>query len=295
MIALEHIRSGSFTVTDRQLRSARVICVVVALIQLAFAIGLYRQADWATGNWPLADVRMTFIFLAAIAAATAAALGWVAWRNEPGALEPVGFDLMIVSPALASYLLWVGIDRSDRNLVATGALWFAIGALMAVTYWWSRQVPLVDSRPLPTVVRASFAAFVAILLVVGGALMMQRDIFPWGLDPETSIMIGFIPIGSAILFGWIVIHPAWAYGEMALTGFLAYDLVLFVPYFDLWFDRNDAAAITSYYGMPESVGGVTGNGVNEASLVIYLFVLTFSALLAVAIYFWRLAKGPVHA
>jgi hypothetical protein len=73
-----------------------------------------------------------------------------------------------------------------------------------------------------------------------------------------------------------------------LTGFLAYDLVLFAPYFDLWFSRNDASTITSYYGLPSVSGG--DNGVNEVSLVIYLSVLTFSALLAVGLYLWPFAK-----
>jgi hypothetical protein len=291
MVTLAHVRSESFEVTDRQKTGVRAMCIAIAVIQLAFALGLYRQAGWATGSWPLADVRMTCIFLAAIAAATAAALIWVAWRNELGALEPVGLDLMVIAPALGSYLLWVGIDRGNRDLVATSALWFAIGVLMAVTYWWSRRVPLVDPRSLPALVRVSFAGFVAILSVVGIALMIRGNIFPWKLTPETSIMIGFIPIGSAILFGWIAAHPKWAYGEMALTGFLAYDLVLFVPYFELWFSRNDAKTITSYYGLPGGSSSAGDNGVNEVSLVIYLAVLIFTALLAVGMYGWRFARG----
>ena len=61
----------------------------------------------------------------------------------------------------------------------------------------------------------------------------------------------------------------WALGaSLFLLGFLAYDLVLFVPYFKM---LADAGVADDIYG---------GEPVNRTSLVIYLAVLTSSTLLA---------------
>src|SRR5680860_263630 len=105
MIAFAHVRSGLLHVTDRQIQWVRAFCIAVALIQLTGSIGLYRQSDWAINGWPLPDVRMTYIFLASIAAAIAAPCAWVAWRKELGALRAIGFELMIGVPAVGLYLL----------------------------------------------------------------------------------------------------------------------------------------------------------------------------------------------
>jgi len=297
MLAPGLFRSQPFQVTDRQLRWVRGFCILVALGQVAAGIGLLRQFDWAIGGWPLPDVRMTYIFLASIAASIAAPCAWVAWRNEPGALRAIGFELMIGVPAVGSYLLWLAADRRDRDLAVTGIAALVFGAVWAMIFWWSRQVPLRDSRPLPRLYRASFIVFGGILTVVGGALALQvENVFPWTISPETSTVIRIIFISAALLFGWIVAHPEWVYGEMALTGFLAYDLVLLVPYLDLWRNRGDVSTISSYYGAPSVSSGVSDNGINELSLAVYLTVLVVSAILAIGLYVWGHVKQPrTHA
>jgi hypothetical protein len=251
------------------------------------AVGLYRQVAWATSLWPLPDVRMTYIFLASMAAAIGAPLAWAAWRNELGTLRAIAFGGMIGVPAMGVYLLWLGMDRRDLEITVPGIALIAIGATWAVILMWLRNEPLRDRRPLPGVFRVSFIVIVGILLLVSGYLTLQvEDIFPWTLTPETSTMIGLIFLTAALLFVWVIAHPMWAFGEMALAGFLAYDLVLFFPYVDLVRNRNDATTIADYYGGATYVVAASDNGINEVTLVIYLGVLAISTILAIGIFVW---------
>jgi hypothetical protein len=271
----------------------RAFCIVVAVSQAIGGFGLFRQFDWAINGWPLPDVRMTYIFLASIAAAIGAPCAWVAWRNELGAIRPMAFELMLGLPAVGAYLLWLAADRGHRGFILLGLAALAFGAIWVWLYWWSRQVPMIDARPLPGVFRWGLASLCAVLVVLGGALAFQADnVFPWALSPEISTVIGLIFLSAALLFGWIVAHPAWAFGEMALTSFLAYALVLAGPYLDLWRNRNDVSVVSSYYGDPSDAGGVLDNGINERSLLVYLVVLAFGAGLAIGIFAWGRFRRP---
>lgn len=286
MLASTHLESMTFRLTDRQRAWARAACILGALGLGVVAVGFYWQAAWATRLWPLPDVRMTYIFLASMAAAIGAPLAWAAWRNELGTLRAIAFGGMIGVPAMGLYLLWLGVDRRDWEIAVAGIALNGIGAIWTVILLSLRQEPLHDPRPLPGVFRVSFIVIVGILLLVSGYLTLQvEDIFPWTLAPETSTMIGLIFLTAALLFVWVILHPMWAYGEMALAGFLAYDLVLFIPYVDLVRNRNDTTTIADYYGGSYVVTS-NDNGINEVTLVIYLGVLAISTILAIGIFAW---------
>jgi hypothetical protein len=161
-----------------------------------------------------------------------------------------------------------------------------MGAGAAFAFRLTRTVPLRDQRPLPTMFRGAFVVICGILIVLGSVLAFQRpNIFPWDISPETSTMIGIIFLSAALLFALVVARPMWAYGEMVLTAFIAYDIVLFIPYIDLLRNIDDSATLSSYYGAPYTVAS-SGSGVRETNLIVYLTVLAFSALLAIAIYVW---------
>jgi hypothetical protein len=278
---------------ERQRRVARALCVAIVLMQVPVGVGLYRQSGWATGLWPLPDARMTYIFLASIVATTGTLLAWVAWRDELGALRAVAFNQLVATPAVGLYLLGVAVDRRDGRLALAGSAFVAFGAAWAVVGRWARHVPLRDSRPLPVLFRASFVLFGCVLIPVGIALVARRDVFPWTPTPENATVIGLVFLGAAALFTWIVVHPMWAYGEMAMASFLAYDLVLAVPYLDLLRNRHDTATVSSYYGGDPAYAAASGTGVNELSLAFYLAVLAVSAILAVSMYVWGYRTRPV--
>ena len=86
-------------------------------------------------------------------------------------------------------------------------------------------------RRTPTIVRISFGLFAIALFLVGGGMVLQRpNIFPWPISPETSVFYGWIFLGAMCYFIIGVFIPRWDHARGQLLGFLAYDLVLIVPF-----------------------------------------------------------------
>lgn len=296
MHVISQVRSGSFQVTGRQRTLVRAFCLGVIVSQAIGGFGFFRQAGWILDQWPLPDVRMTYIFLSSIAAAIGAPCAWIVWKDELRALRPIGFELMLGLPPLGGYFLWLAKDRGDRTFVVIGLLALLFAVVFAGLYGWSGRVPLNDMRPLPGIFRIAMVILCGLLVVIGSALTARvENIFPWKIPAETSTVIGLIFLSAALLFGWIAVHPFWAFGEMALTSFFAYALVLIGPYVDLWRNRNDMATVSSYYGDPGYASAVSDNGINEKSLVVYLSVLAFGIVLALAIFAWGLVQRRTSA
>lgn len=95
------------------------------------------------------------------------------------------------------------------------------------------------------------------------ALRTRRSphtIFPWPLRPDSSTLFGCIFLGDACYFFYGLLVPRWqnAYGQ--LLSFLAYDLVLIVPFLELF------ASVS-----PE----------RRLSLILYVAVLLYSGMLAI--------------
>ena len=137
-------------------------------------------------------------------------------------------------------------------------------ALMAIisgaVFFWSRRLPLTDSRPTPMPVRVSFGIFIASLFLASGALILRMPVFPWDLNPDSSVIFGCIFFGDAFYFLYGLFRPRWGNAFGQLLSFLAYDLVLIVP-FVLLFDTVK----------PERM----------LNLVVYTAVLVYSGGLAV--------------
>jgi hypothetical protein len=244
-----------------------VLGVVVTIV----SIGLAWQQDWATDLWPWTDVRMTYIFFASIGAAIVTPLIWAAVTNEIGSLLPVFLLMALGLLAIGVYftIRWIRHDESELTVHVVFA--FVTAAITVALYQWSQRLPLRDQREAPGYVRMALIVFEIVLIPVGLALILQTDnVFPWDLEPQTSTVIGFIFWSAAVLFGWIYFNPRWAYAGPALAGFLAYDLVLIVPYIDMLLNRNST----------KSMYGTSGDDVNVKSLIIYIPVILFSSAVA---------------
>jgi hypothetical protein len=83
---------------------------------------------------------------------------------------------------------------------------------------------------------------------------------PWKITPELSVVIGGMFLGAAAYFVYALLRPSWVNSAGQLVGFLAYDVVLIVPFLT----RLPSAA-------PEVRLGLT----------IYTAVVTLSGLLAI--------------
>lgn len=286
------LSSGSDVPGDRQRQAMRALCIAMVLVQIPIGVGLFVDASWATDLWPLPDVRMTSIFLASIVATTAIVTIWPVLRNDPGVLIAPAINLALATSAIGLYLLGLATNRDDAGLMASGVAFTAFSVAWAAIGLWARRVPIRDQRRLPGMIRAIFVVFIALLVPIGTALLFQvDDIFPWDIAPENSTVAGVVFLSAAVLFAVIVARPLWIFGEMALASFLAYDVVLAVPYLDFFRNRDDADTVASYYGGAGYTPPAGETGVGELSLVVYLAVLAISAAVAIAFFAWGTRAG----
>lgn len=279
----------------KRLSNLRFLVIAIVAAQMPVGIGLFRNASWATDLWPLPDVRMTYIFLASMVASTAALILWPVMRNDLGALRAAAFNLSLATPPIGLYLLWLGRHGDNRDLISPGITFLLFGVAWMAISRWLRNVPVRSTRQLPKFVRIVFVGFCVLLIPLGGALLFQvEDVFPWTISPENSTVAGIMFLSAAALFIFILVHPLWMYGEAGFASFLAYDVVLAVPYLDFFRNRDDEATVTSYYGSAYTAPA-GDNGVGELSMMIYLTVLAVSALAAIVFLAWSFWPRPAMA
>jgi hypothetical protein len=126
----------------------------------------------------------------------------------------------------------VGQGRTDFWLYALAGI---VSIFMsALTFLWSRHLPVTDARPMPRLVLISFGIFTVSLLLTASALLLKQPIFPWTLTPESSIIFGCIFLGDAFYFIHALLYPRWHNAAGQLLSFLAYDLVLIFPFLRLF-------------------------------------------------------------
>jgi hypothetical protein len=239
----------------------RSISVLAGVMIAIFALGFAFQMPWATKTWPWADGRLSYIFYGSILAAVAAPIIWIGlsdeWAASAGGAINLGFTF-----AGLSWLCWSIHQRDPQPYLIRYAMGFGLFALYNVgVLIWSIRRSIHDPRKLPVPVKLSFGLFAAVLIVVGIALLRRAPtIFPWPLKPDTSSAIGFIFLGASSYFIYAMFRSRWHDARGQLYAFLAYDLILFPPYL-----KHFATV------KPE----------HRLSLIVYVIVLSYSALLAI--------------
>lgn len=219
--------------------------------------GFFWQWPPVIALWPWPATRLSYVFLASIAAAIAAPLLWVGWGGEFGALRGGAINLALSNLGIALTALILYPNPPGTVALGLGAL--ALTGLSGAIYAWVRRRPIVDPRPMPRLVRLSFGVFAATLIAVGLALIFGAQVFPWTLQPAGAAAYGWIFVGAATYFLDGVFRPRWHNARGQLLGFLAYDLVLIGPFL-------------GQFGsvLPE----------HRLSLIIYVAVLVYSGGLA---------------
>jgi hypothetical protein len=237
----------------------RATMVVTGAAAAVITYGFFAQAPWAKALWPWAEGRLTYIFIASIAAAIAAPNLWIGASGKLFAIAPGALNLGVSHLAIAGFLF--SVDGSADRVVLTAAAMLLLGVVEMVAFLWAARVSVLDARPTPLPVRASFGVFTGVLVATGFFLVTgSPHIFPWPLKPEGSVIMGWIFWGAALYFGAGVVRPVWENACGQLLGFLAYDLVLIGPYV-AHFDKVKPA--------------------HALSLKVYVAVISYSALLAV--------------
>ncbi len=207
----------------------RALTVLGGLVILAFAFGFIFRLPFALGIWPWEDGRYSYLFVGSILAAVAAAALWIGWTGELGILPAGSLNVFVI--ALTSAIYFFQQASQGRAELFTFGVASALMALVSgAAFLWSRKLPLTDSHPTPGLVRVSFGIFIAALVLAGGALILRLPVFPWNLNPDSSVIFGCIFLGDAFYFLYGLYRPVWKNAFGQLLSFLAYDLVLIAPF-----------------------------------------------------------------
>ncbi|OGO38326.1 MAG: hypothetical protein A2W35_21985 [Chloroflexi bacterium RBG_16_57_11] len=210
----------------------RIFLFFVCGVQLLFAIAFFVQLPLVVNLWPFPGTTpLTFIFISSIFAAAAASTLWVTATENYGALAGIGLDYLTILAPVAIFSFRLGASTGSPALTSYGIV-CVFGALFGLAlFLWSVRIPMDTTIPMPGLVRWSFVVFIIALLVVSSLLIMQvPSIIPWMITPELSVVIGWMFLGAAAYFAYGLLRPSWVNSAGQLAGFLAYDIVLIVPF-----------------------------------------------------------------
>jgi len=209
----------------------RGILIIVGVALVGLSIGFFFAQPWAVQIWPWQDRSLSYAFVAAMQAAIAAAVLWIAVTGELGVIAAGALNLMVMMSGLALYLAPYALATEQWLFLnyAVVCAFFAFANFLL--FLWARRIPLRDSRPMPNLIRISYVIFILALTSVGVALVLQLpNIMPWPVEGPTSVVLGWMFLGDAFYFLYALFQSRW-YGACAqLWSFLAYDLVLIGPF-----------------------------------------------------------------
>lgn len=210
----------------------RNFMLVVAALQVVLAVVFFIQPAALTSTWPFPGTTpLTYIFLSSIFAAAAASTAWPALTRADGAFAGIALDYIIILVPLTILSINFGSLAGVGGAVTYGIICL-VGVLFGLAlFFWSVRLPIPKDPPLPALVRWSFVIFIIALWVVSVQLILGvPNIIPWKVTPELSALIGWIFVGASAYFVYTLLRPSWHNAAGQLAGFLAYDVVLIVPF-----------------------------------------------------------------
>ena len=238
----------------------RQFLFVLCAVQAVATIALLLQIPLFTEAFPLPDTTpMSFIFLSSILFAAFASTLWCLLTKEDGTLAGIGLDYITIFAPVVILSFQLASQNNKMILFAITCLVFTgLGVLMFIQ---TVKIPIRDKRPMPLVVKFSFAFFVIALVIVGGLLIFKTpNILPWRITPEFGVISGWFFLGAAGYFAYALLRPSWHNTAGQLMGFLAYDVILIIPFLQRLPTISDELRL---------------------SLFIYLAVVIYSGLLAI--------------
>ncbi len=208
----------------------RYILVSGGVLALAIGLGFAFHIPAITAAiWPWPDGQLSYLFVGSILAAISAAMLWIGWTGEWGALPAGSLNVLVIAVTTTTYFFYLYVNGRAELMP-----YFIIGILSviasAVSFLWSRRIPLRDQRPTPLLVRISFGVFIVSLVLAGSAMVLRIPVFPWSVKPDSSVIFGCIFLGDAFYFLYGLLKPRWYNALGQLLSFLAYDIVLIVPF-----------------------------------------------------------------
>lgn len=227
---------------------------------LILALGFIFQLSFAANLWPWPDGRLSYLFIGSILAAVSVAALWIGWAGELGTLPAGSLNVFVIAVGSCIYFLQLAFEENRTEFFLSSFAALLMAVISGAAFLWSRRFELQDPRPMPKLVRVSFVIFIASLFLAGGGLVIKLPIFPWKLDPRSSVIFGCIFLGDAFYFLYGLFYPRWHHALGQLLSFLAYDLVLIFPFLMLF------KTVKPEY---------------QFSLIVYVAVLIYSGAIAV--------------
>lgn len=207
----------------------RILTFIGGLVLIAVAFGFVFRVPVLLRVWPWEDGKYSYLFVGSILAAVSAAALWIGWSGKLGVLPAGSLNIFVIALTSSAYFFKLALVDGRTNLLPFAVLSIGMALASAIAFGWSRRIPLPESQPTPWLVKVSFIIFVVLLLLAGGALVLREPVFPWPLNPDSSVIFGCILIGDAFYFLYGLLHPRWDHAIGQLLSFLAYDLVLIAP------------------------------------------------------------------
>ena len=238
----------------------RYLTLIGGLVMLLIAIGFIFQNPIAINLWPWPDGRYSYLFIGSILVAASAAMLWVGWTGELSVLPAGSLNIFVIAAMTSVYFFQLVFQENRPGLIPFGMASLLTAIASGTSFLMSPGIPFSDPRPTPLLVRISFGIFIVSLVFAGGALISGVQVFPWALNPNSSTIFGCIFIGDAFYFLYGLFRPHWQNARGQLLSFLAYDLVLIIPFMALF------NAVK-----PEHL----------VSLVVYVAILIYSGTLAI--------------
>lgn len=252
---------------------ATILCI--GIVEVILGAGLFLQVPGVLALWPWPISKLSAIFLSSICAAIAAPVLWIGLTRDFAAILGGAVNLGITSGGIGIFVL-----QSAKSPSQVVFAWILLGfcATCLFQVFLAKSYEYKDLRPTPTILRIAFALFTLILILVGTTMVRNSaSMFPWELKPAQSTIYGWIFLGASSYFLIGVLKPVWSNAVGQLLGFLAYDLVLIVPY------------IQHFRAVPDSL---------RNNLIVYVSVLIVSGILAIAFLFvipeyrFKIQKSP---
>jgi hypothetical protein len=199
-------------------------------VQAILALGFVFQWPPVTDAWPLSYTNATtYVFIGSILAAAVASTLWCLLNREDGALAGVFLDYATIFLPVAIFTYQISGRSPSLRTFSMAALALAVFGVAMLAY--TLRIPYRDTRPTPRPLRWTFGVFVILLIVAGGQLVLQApNVLPWNVNLTGRIIYGWMFLGAAAYFAYGFVRPLWQNAGGQLAGFLAYDLVLIVPF-----------------------------------------------------------------
>ncbi len=169
----------------------RPFFIIGGILFFIVTLGFFFQLPWATALWPWPDGRLSYIFIASIAAAIAAPMVWIGLSGEFGAARGGAINLGVTSAGTAIYFSYLYSQNRELQLLISAV----VSVISVLANWlifkWSSKIPIKDQRAMPALVKISFVIFIIVLFLASSMLILRAAvIFPWPLKPESSVIFG---------------------------------------------------------------------------------------------------------